>query len=97
MTARRTTRRRGGANGKTQRQIAKDLLSGQENAVEFPSSEGVGKGFATLAETRAARERSKELDALRAMRPVSRPSTPTPEEGGRHRKTRRRRRVTRKR
>ena len=96
MTARRMTRRRrGGTNGKTQRQIAKDLLSGQENVAEFPSVEGEGKGFHSLAETRAARERAKELEALRAMRPVSRPSSPMPEEGGRRR--RRRRRVTRRR
>lgn len=96
---RMTRRKRRGGDGKSQRKSALEMLSASAASDKkneaFPSAEGVGKGFMSLVEARAARERAKELESLRAARPVSRPSSPTPEEGGR-RKTRRRR-MTRRR
>ena len=91
-----TRRKRGGDdNKKSQRKSALEMLSASDKKDEaFPAAEGVGKGFMSLVEARAARERAKELEALRAQRPVSRPSSPTAEEGGRRR---RHRRVTRRR
>lgn len=97
---RKTRRKRGGEDKKSQRKSAIDMLSSSDKASEpFPAAEGVGKGFVSVVEARAARERAKELEALRAQRPVSRPSSPTPEEGGRRKTSRklRRRRMTRRR
>ncbi len=93
----KTRRKRGG--NESQRKAAVKMLESSDKATEsFPVAEGVGKGFMSLVEARAARERAKELEVLRAQRPVSRPSSPTPEEGGRRKTSRKsRRRMTRRR